>query len=72
MNAQVLTQPNAWDLLESWLNESADRCVHTMNRINGRWTFSLQGEQVYSSVTQVTLDSAIRSALMVAYSNGER
>jgi len=63
---------SAFDLLESWLHESTDRCVHSMHRINGRWTVSLRGAQVYSSVTQVTLDSAIRSALMVAYSNGER
>ena len=65
-------EPSAWDLLDEWLGTNPERYVRNMHRLNREYTVSLSGERVYTSYTQATLESAIRSALMVAYSNGER
>ena len=70
MNAREA--PSAWDLLDEWLGANPERYVRNMHRLNREYTVSLSGERVYTSYTQETLESAIRSALMVAYSNGER
>ncbi len=64
----------ATELLEAWIGRSpAYRCVDRLARIEGRWCIELRARSgVFTSLTQETIDSAIRCALMVAMCEGER
>lgn len=58
----------AADLLDLWLSGKESRKVGKMCRIQGRWVIELRdGDLIVGySRTQLTLESAIRTALMIA------
>lgn len=66
---------NTWDLLQSWLDVTPARCVERIARIGGIYRVTLSvgnGSRLFGSQTQTTLDGAIRSAIMIAWMEGER
>ena len=58
--------PHVFDLLASWLAGSPGRSVECIRVVNGKWIVSLRGAALHTSSTQDTLDSAVRTALMIA------
>jgi hypothetical protein len=64
----------ALGLLESWISsDPLNRCIERIARIHDRWLIEIRGRfGVYSSQTQETLDSAVRTVLMSAIWEGDR
>jgi hypothetical protein len=63
----------ALDLLDEWLSRDSGRRVDRMALIDGRFVVELRSASgSYESTTQVMLDAAIRTCLMIAMMEGER
>ena len=65
----------AWDLLDDWLGSKPGRSVKRMVRGRDKtalYSVTLSGRREYTSTTQHTLESAVRTALGVAYAEGYR
>lgn len=65
MSAQLNTS-SPFDQLEQWIRAVPTRRVESMRRINGKWIVSLRGSSLHTSHTQDTLESALKTALMIA------
>jgi hypothetical protein len=75
VNAPIRTPADsaAWELLDSWLGGKPGRSVKRMVRTPGPlYTVVLSGRKEYTSTTQLTLESAVRTALGIAYAEGDK
>lgn len=68
-----IPEMSVWDRLEAWLNTDTERRVDQVQRLNGVWSVRIRGRvRYYSCSTEQSLENAIRTALGIAVTNGER
>lgn len=72
----IISRAEALDLLESWLDTHPERRVEAISKRAGKVRIHLSAgygsSKHYRSDTQETVESAIRTVLGIAYSDGER